>query len=115
MKKVIGAALFAAALFVAGQVHAQSKDTTKRKDTTSFKTKVHKTTRQVGDAATKIGHKTSELAVKGASAVVDKQYKEKCGPNGETIYINSHSQYYYVDKKGHKVYLKESELKDKKM
>ena len=109
MKKVIGAALFAAALFVAGQVHAQTKDTT------SFKTKVHKTTKQVGDAATKIGHKTSELAVKGASAVVDKQYKGKCGPNGETVYINSHSQYYYVDKKGHKVYLKESELKDKKM
>ena len=109
MKKVVGAALFSAALFVAGQVHAQSKDTA------SFKTKVHRTTKQVGDAAIKIGHKTSELAVKGASAVVDKQYKEKCGPNGETVYINSHSQYYYVDKKGHKVYLKESELKDKKM
>ena len=109
MKKVIGAALFAVALFVASQVHAQSKDTA------SFKTKVHRTTKQVSDAATKIGHKTSELAVKGASAVVDKQYKEKCGPNGETVYINSHSQYYYVDKKGHKVYLKESELKDKKM
>jgi hypothetical protein len=109
MKKVIGAALFAAALFVAGQAHAQSKDTT------SFKTKVHKTTKQVGDAATKVGQKTSELAVKGASAVVDKQYKGKCGPNGETVYINSHSEYYYVDKKGHKVYLKESELKDKKM
>jgi hypothetical protein len=109
MKKAIGAVLFTAALFVAGEVHAQSKDTT------SFKTKVHRTTRQVSDAATKIGHKTSEIAVKGASAVVDKQYKGKCGPNGETIYINSHSQYYYVDTKGHKVYLKESELKDKKM
>ena len=109
MKKVIGAVLFTATLFIAGQVHAQSKDTT------SFKTKVHRTTRQVSDAATKIGHKTSEIAVKGASAVVDKQYKGKCGPNGETIYINSRSQYYYVDTKGHKVYLKESELKDKKM
>ena len=109
MKKVLGTALIAAALFTAGRAQAQSKDTT------SFKTKVHKTTRQVGDAATKVGHKTSELAVKGAAAVVDKQYKDKCGPNGETIYINSHSEYYYVDKKGHKVYLKESELKDKKM
>lgn len=109
MKKVTGAALVVAALFAASQVHAQSKDTT------SFKSKVHKTTRQVGDAATKIGHKTSELAVKGASTVVDKQYKGKCGPDGETIYINSHSEYYYVDKRGHKVYLKESELKDKKM
>jgi len=115
MKKVIGAALFAAALFATGQVHAQSKDTITSKDTTTFKHKVHKTTRQVGDAATKVGHKTSELAVKGASAVVDKEYKGKCGPGGETVYINKHSQYYYVDKKGHKVYLKESELKDKKM
>lgn len=109
MKKVIGAALVAAALFVAGQVHAQSKDTT------SFKTKVHRTTKQVGDAATKVGNKTSELAVKGASTVVDKKYKGKCGPNGETVYINGQSQYYYVDKKGHKVYLKESELKDANM
>lgn len=102
MKKIIGTVLFAAVLFVAGQAHAQSKDTT------SFTHKVSKT-------ATKVGHKTSELAVKGASTIVDKQYKDKCGPNGETIYINNHSQYYFVDKKGHKVYLKESELKDKNM
>ena len=109
MKKVIGAALIAAALFAAGQAHAQSKDST------SFKTKVHKTTQTGWRCGHKVGHKTSELAVKGESAVVDKQYKDKCGPNGETVYINSHSQYYYVDQKGHKVYLKESELKDKKM
>ena len=102
MKKVLGTALFAAALFAAGQAHAQTKDTS------SFTHKVSKT-------ATKVGNKTSELAVKGASTVVDKQYKGKCGPNGETIYINNHSKYYYVDKKGHKVYLKESELMDKKM
>lgn len=102
MKKVLGTALFAAALFLAGQAQAQTKDTT------SFTHKVSKT-------ATKVGNKTSELAVKGASTVVDKQYKGKCGPNGETVYINNHSKYYYVDKKGHKVYLKESELMDKKM
>ncbi|MBV8389323.1 MAG: hypothetical protein JO080_05955 [Mucilaginibacter sp.] len=110
MKKLIGAALFAAALFVAGQAQAQAK-----KDTSSFTHKVSKAADKVGAAATKVGHKTSELAVKGASAVVDKEYQGKCGPNGEAIFINSHSQYYYVDKKGHKVYLKESELKDKKM
>jgi hypothetical protein len=102
MKKILGTALFVAVLFVAGQVQAQTKDTT------SFKDKVSKT-------ATKVGDKTSELAVKGASTIVDKQYKGKCGPNGETVYINNHSKYYYIDKKGHKVYLKESELMDKKM
>jgi hypothetical protein len=102
MKKVLGTTLFVAALFVAGQAQAQTKDTT------SF-------THKVGKTATEVGDKTSELAVKGASTIVDKQYKGKCGPNGETVYINNQSKYYYVDKKGHKVYLKESELKDKKM
>jgi len=108
MKKLIGTALFAAALFVAGHVQAQSKDTT------SFKSKVNKTGKDVGDAATQVGHKTSELAVKGTSAIIDKVYKGKYGPNGETIYINNQSKYYYVDTKGHKVYLKESELLDRK-
>jgi hypothetical protein len=103
MKKVLATALFAAVLFVAGQAQAQEK-----KDTSTFTHKVSKT-------ATKVGNKTSELAVKGASTVVDKQYKGKCGPHGETVYINNHSKYYYVNKKGHKVYLKESELMDKKM
>lgn len=102
MKKILGTTLFVAVLFVAGQAQAQTKDTT------SFTNKVSKT-------ATKVGNKTSELAVKGASTIVDKQYKGKYGPNGETVYINNHSEYYYVDKKGHKVYLKESELLDKKM
>jgi hypothetical protein len=102
MKKILGTALFVVVLFVAGQAQAQTKDTT------SFKEKVSKT-------ATKVGNKTSELAVKGASTIVDKQYKGKCGPNGETVYINNHSKYYYINKKGHKVYLKESELMDKKM
>ena len=102
MKQLFKASLIVAALFAAGQAHAQTKDTS------SFTHKVSKT-------ATKVGNKTSELAVKGASTVVDKKYKDKCGPHGETVYINSHSKYYYVDKKGHKIYLKESELMDKKM
>jgi len=64
--------------------------------------------------AKKVGHKTSELAAKGASDVVDKKYEGKAGPHGETIYINKHSHYYYVNKLGHRVYLKKSQLHDKK-
>jgi len=104
MKTLFKATLFAAAIFAA----AQSQAKTIHSDTTKF-------THKVSKAATKVGNKTSELATKGASAVVDKVYKDKCGPNGETIYINKHSHYYYVNKKGHRVYLKESELMDKKM
>lgn len=104
MKLIFKSAIFAAALFVAAQTQAK----TMHSDTTKF-------THKVSKAATKVGHKTSELAAKGASDVVDKQYKGKCGPNGETVYINNKSHYYYVNKKGHRVYLKKSELMDKKM
>jgi hypothetical protein len=104
MKTIFKTALFAVAIFAAAQSQAKTTDS----DTTKFTHKVSKT-------ATKVGNKTSELAAKGASSVVDKIYKGKCGPNGETIYINKHSHYYYVNKKGRRVYLKESELMDKKM
>jgi hypothetical protein len=99
--------LKATVLFVAVFAFTEAKAKTTTADTTLKK--------KISLTATKVGHKTSELAVKGESAVVDKKYKDKVGPHGETVYINSHSKYYYVDKKGHKVYLKESELKDKKM
>jgi len=68
---------------------------------------------QIKKAAKKVGNKTAEIAVKGASAIVDKTYKGKVGPNGQTIYIDNKSKYYYVNAKGAKVYLPKSKLKDK--
>jgi hypothetical protein len=103
MKTIFKTAMFATALFAAAQTQAK----TMQRDTTLGQ--------KAGKTATKVGDKTAELASKGASAVVDKQYKGKCGPRGETVYINNRSEYYYVDKKGHRVYLKKSELMDKKM
>ena len=87
-----------AAVLAAGNVHAQ--------DSLSAGQHIKK-------AAQKVGNKTAELASKGKSAVIDKVYKGKQGPAGETIYINNKSQYYSVDKKGHKHFFTESELKDK--
>src|SRR5215831_18141529 len=72
-----------------------------------------KTEESVEKAAQKTGNKTAEIASKGKSTVVDKVYKDKVGPDGQKIYIDSHSKYYWVDKKGHKNYVTESELKDK--
>ncbi|KIO77361.1 hypothetical protein TH53_09840 [Pedobacter lusitanus] len=68
---------------------------------------------EIKKAAKKVGNKTAEIAVKGASAVVDKTYKGKAGPNGQTIYIDNKSRYYYVNAKGAKVYLPKSKLKNK--
>lgn len=104
MKTLLKSAMIAAALFAA--VQAQAKPMLG--DTTKF-------TKKIGNVAKKVGHKTSEIAAKGASDVVDKKYEGKCGPNGQTVYINNKSHYYYVNKKGHRVYLKKSQLMDKKM
>lgn len=67
----------------------------------------------VDSTAKKIGHKTASVAVKGASAIKDKIYKGKEGPNGETIYIDKNDKKYLVDEKGKKVYLKKSQIHDK--
>ncbi len=106
MKKVIFA-LFVLAFSVA-----------KAQDTTSLGHKIKRdakaTGHAIGKGATKVSNKTAEIAAKGESKVVDKTYKEKAGPNGETVYISNKSKYYYVDKKGKRHYVTKAELKDKK-
>ena len=75
---------------------------------------VFATQAQVDTVAKQVGNKTAELASKGKSSVVDEVYKNKIGPEGQTpIYIDHSSKYYYVDKKGKKVYVPKSSLKDK--
>lgn len=68
---------------------------------------------KVGTAINKAGNKTAELAVKGTSAVADKVYDGKVAPGGQTVYINKNSKYYYVNKKGAKVYVSKAKLQDK--
>jgi len=100
MKHLFKAALVAAGIFSFGAANAQT-----HKDST-LGHKIDKT-------ATKVGHKTAQVAATGAAAITDKKYEGKMGPNGEAIYINKHSHYFYVNKKGHRVYLKKSQLLDK--
>ena len=75
---------------------------------------VKKTTQSVKKGAKKTANKTAELASKGKSKVTDEVYKDKTGPNGQTIYIDSHSKYYWIDKKGHKNYVTAADLRDKR-
>lgn len=65
------------------------------------------------NAAKKVGNETAELASKGASKIADQEYKDKVGPQGQTIYIDGHSRYYWIDEKGHKQYVSKSKLKNK--
>jgi len=122
MKNIVKTILFAAAgLFITGQANAQSRDSSLgHKISKSAKKVGHataKTAATVGHAtaktATKVGQKTAEVAAKGDAAVVDKKYDGKVAPNGEAVYINDKAQYYYVDKKGHHVFVKKAELRNK--
>ena len=100
MKNLFKVALIATGIFAVGQTYA---------GTAPVDSLGHK----IGHAAKKVGHKTSEVAAKGAAAVTDKKFDGKVGPGGQTIYIDKDSHYFYVNKKGHRVFLKKSELRDK--
>jgi len=76
-------------------------------------TTTQKTTQTVKKDAKKVGNKTAELASKGKASITDQVYKDKVGPDGQTIYIDNHSRYYWVDRKGHKNYVTTDQLKDK--
>lgn len=106
MKKVL-VGLFALVFSVA---NAQEKDKTVGGE---IKKDAKATGHAVKKGATAVGRKSSEIASKGKSRIVDKVYEGKAGPDGETIYINNKSKYYWVDKKGHRHFVTEAELKDK--
>ena len=99
MKKLVGIFAFVALMGVSYSVNAQV---------------VKKTTHSVKKGAKAVGNKTAEVASKGKAVVTDQVYKDKVGPDGQTIYMDNHSKYYWIDKKGHRNYVTEAELKEKK-
>ena len=119
MKNSFKIALLSVALFAVSQsnVLAQEKKTVGEAVGGAAKDVGHATAKgakEVGSAtatgAKAVGKKTSELAAKGAAAVVDKKYDGKGGPNHEIVYIDSKSRYYYVNKKGNRVYITEAQM-----
>lgn len=100
MKNFVKATLAAAALFLAVNVNAQSVGHD-----------LKNAGRDIGHAGKTVGHKTAHIASKGASAVVDKKYAGHKGPHGETVFINKHSRYYYVNSRGHRVYVSKASLR----
>lgn len=74
---------------------------------------VKKAEEKIEKGAKKVGNKTAEVASKGKAKITDQVYKDKTGPDGETVYIDNHSKYYWIDKKGHRHYATEAELKAK--
>lgn len=94
MKKLLSLALFSLFLGFASTANAQEK----------VKKSVKKTAKTVGN-------KTAEVASKGKAVVTDQKHKTKVGPENQTIYIDNNSRYYWVDKKGRRHYVNESQLR----
>lgn len=68
---------------------------------------------RVDSAAKKVGDKAASTAVKGVSTIKDKVYKGKKAPDGSAVYIDNKDRKYYIDKKGKKIFLKPSQIRDK--
>src|SRR3954451_23133739 len=116
MKKGLSISLMALFAGVFAVTNVSGQDTTK--DTTNLGQDIKEVGKETGKVVKKgakdVGNKTAELASKGKADVVDKKYDGKQGPNGETIYINDKAKFYWIDKQGHRHYVTEAELKDKK-
>ena len=99
MKKVFSLFLLVLMLSFSSTVVAQSK--------------VKQAGREVKKGTKKAGKKTAEVASKGKARITDQEHKDKVGPNGENIYIDNRSRYYWIDKKGRRHYIPEEALKNK--
>jgi hypothetical protein len=60
----------------------------------------------------KVGDDISEAAGNVGAEIKDKPYVDKVGPNGERIFIDRHSKYYYINSEGKKVFITKLEMKD---
>ena len=107
MKKLTGILCFALIMGLSSAARAQEADDSK------VKKEVKEGAHSVNKGAKKAGKKTAEVASKGKAKITDQVHKDKVGPNGETIYIDNHSKYYWVDDKGRRHYVTEAELKAK--
>ncbi len=105
MKKkfLIGLSAFAFVLLYTTSINAQDK--------------VEKAAENTGKAIEKgakaVGKKTAEVASKGVSKIADQTYRGKMAPDGSNVYIDGNNKKYYINKKGEKVYLKPSQIRDR--
>jgi hypothetical protein len=58
------------------------------------------------------GSELKEDAANAGAKIKDKVYEGKGGPQGQTIYIDKHSRYYYINGDAKKIYITKSEMKD---
>lgn len=111
MKKKYIIGLFAVAALSLFSLNASAQE--KKEKKTEVGKALQKTGKAVEKGATAVGNKTAEVAVKGSAKVADQTYKGKMAPDGSNVYIDGKNRKYYVNKKGAKIYLKASQIRNK--
>ena len=110
MKKWIPIGALLICMTTAATAQAQDKDETLGQE---IKSDAKKAGHAIKKGAKKVGNETAEIASKGKARITDEVYKDGVGPNGETVYVDNHAKYYWVDEKGHRHYVSKGELKTK--
>lgn len=107
MKKIFGIAMILF-LAVSAPSFAQSKVDKGAQGVKKGATKAWEGTKK---GAKKAGNKTAEVASKGKANVTDKKSDEWVGPQGQTIYVDDGSKYYWINGKGKRIYVSQAALK----
>jgi len=111
MKKILGITVVAALLGLTVPSYAQS---TTEKVGESVEKGAKITGKGVKKGAKKAGNEAAELATKGKAKLTDKKSDEWEGPEGQTIYVDDGSKYYWINEKGGRVFITQDQLKPKK-
>lgn len=84
-----------------------------KEETNEAETELDKAARDTEKEVNETGDEISEAAAKAAAAITDQKLDNKVGPNGQTVYVDEHAKYYYINNEGKKVFITKLQLKDK--
>ena len=110
MKKIISGFVIVVALGVVSPSFAQSKAD---KAGQEVKKGVNKGAKSVKKTAKKVGDETAEHASTAKAKVTDKKSSEWVGPDGQDIYVNDGTKFYWIDNKGKRIFITRDQLKTK--
>jgi hypothetical protein len=116
MKNIFGVVILCAAMSVASVANAQ--DTTEHRSTVGkvghgIKKGAKKAWKGTKKGAKAVGNETAELSTKGKAKLTDKKSDEWVGPEGQAIYVDDGSKYYWINEKGGRVWVSREQLKPK--
>lgn len=113
MKKFFATALVLAFLGIGAPAFSQDTTNIAKKAWKGTKKGANKAWKGTKKGAKAVGNETAELASKGKAEVTDKTAEGWEGPNGEKIYVDDGSKYYWVSEKGKKMWISKDQLKKK--